>query len=76
MLKQNALIERMWGGPDAITGKTADQFILEASAAENAPDFAKAAAISICRAYGICGICDPAYIANIINREINRLGPD
>ena len=31
-----------------------------------APEWAQQAAISICRSYGIKGICDPAYIANVI----------
>ena len=30
---------------------------------------AKNASIRICRAYGIHGICDPAYIANVIDAE-------
>ena len=38
---------------------------------DSPPDI-RAIAIRICRAYGINGICDPAYIANIIAKETGR----
>jgi hypothetical protein len=33
------------------------------------PAWVKRAAIAVCRAYGIRGISDPAYICNVITRE-------
>lgn len=36
------------------------------------PDDIKNAALRICQAYGIRGICDPMYIANVIAKETGR----
>lgn len=36
------------------------------------PDDIREAAISVCRAYGIRGICDPMYIANTIAQKLGR----
>ena len=36
----------------------------------NIPKGLKVLATRICRAYGIRGICDPAYIANVIAFEL------
>jgi hypothetical protein len=35
------------------------------------PDI-RSAAVRICQAYGIRGICDPGYIANVIAHELGR----
>ena len=36
------------------------------------PKDIRKAAERICRAYGISGICDPGYIANVIAVELGR----
>ena len=60
---------RIWHGPCAITGKTA-QWFYEQLKDVNVSLQAKRSAIKICRSYGINGLCDPGYIANNIEREI------
>lgn len=62
---------RVWDGPCATTGKTAVWF-LEAFSGCTASIEAKRAAMSICRSYDITGLCDPAYIANVIQRELDN----
>ena len=56
---------------DPITGMDPSHMAELADQAD-APDWAKAAAIAICRSYGIKGICDFAYIANTIRAEFKR----
>jgi hypothetical protein len=66
-LRQKQLFDRPYMGKDAVTGLTMDEFIARVDApGVDAPDDAKRAAISICRSYGITGLCDPGYIANVI----------
>jgi len=65
------LFERPYAGKDAITGRTMDEFIQHVDTVL-APDFAKEAAINICRAYNIRGLCDPGYIANVIMSAYTR----
>ena len=36
------------------------------------PDDIKRISIRLCRSYGIRGICDPMYIANVIAVELGR----
>jgi hypothetical protein len=36
------------------------------------PEDLRTAATRICRAYGIKGICDPMYVANVIANETGR----
>lgn len=36
------------------------------------PAYIKNASERICHAYGIRGVCDPAYIANVINAELRK----
>ena len=68
-----ALFERPYNGPDAITGRTMSEFIeLVDSPGVTATDFAKEAAIRVCRSYNIVGICDPGYIANVIQSSFDR----
>ena len=67
------LFERPYGKSDAITGLTAQEFIDRVdSPGVNALDFAKEAAIRICRSYGIDGLSDPGYIANVIQHCFDR----
>ena len=70
--RNNVLFERPYRGKDAVTGLTMDQFAKRVDVS-HAPDYAKAAAIKICRSYDIKGECDPAYIANVIVQEARRL---
>ena len=71
--RTSVLFERPYKGPDAITGYTMSEFIeFVDSDGVTASDFAKAAAIRICRSYGIRGICDPGYIANVIQSSFDR----
>ena len=72
MLQPNPIVERPWRGPDAITGLTMDELVSRANEADNARDGAKDAAISICRSFNIRGLCDPAYIANVIEGALKR----
>ena len=65
------IVERPWKGPDAITGITMDDLVSRVNEAK-ARDGAKAAAISICRSFNIRGLCDPAYIANVIESALQR----
>jgi hypothetical protein len=76
-LPDSAIDSRPWPGKDATTQRTMDEFreSLEGGPQHGDwPEWLTRAAVSICRAYGIKGICDPAYIANVINNE--RLGID
>ena len=66
------IVERHWKGPDAITGLEMDELVARANRAD-ARDGAKAAAIDICRSYNIRGICDPAYIANVIEGALKTV---
>lgn len=78
MVPENKRITlRPWSGPSAFTGKTMDEYADELSGpAQHGewPEWLTRAAVSICRSYGIKGLCDPAYIANVINNS--RLGYD
>lgn len=47
-----------------------EAFFTKAFKGYNAPERLKAAASRICVAYGIRGICDPMYIANLIAVEL------
>jgi len=47
-------------------------FFEEAFRGTDCPADLKRAATRICRSYGINGICDPVYIANVIAVEIGR----
>ena len=49
-----------------------NQFFDEAFKTCKASKQAMEASKRICLAYGIRGICDPAYIANVIQSEINK----
>ncbi len=40
----------------------------EAFKGVNVPDYARVAASRLCKIYNIGGVCDPAYIANLITR--------
>jgi hypothetical protein len=51
---------------DATTGIEADTLVQRVDRSD-APDWAKVAALSIVRAYGLRGVTDPAYIANTIH---------
>ncbi len=51
--------------------KRAD-FYTEAFKGVNVPEDIKAAAIRICDAYGIRGICDPVFISNVIAMNTGR----
>ena len=75
MLQSSPVVERPWRGPDAITGLTMDELVSRANEAEKARDGAKDAAISICRSFNIRGLCDPAYIANVIEGALKRRHP-
>lgn len=55
----------------ATTGLSADEIVNRVDCAD-APDWAKAAAIRICRSYGISGLCDFAYVSNTIRAEYQR----
>ncbi|MCK5020241.1 MAG: hypothetical protein KAS32_24595, partial [Candidatus Peribacteraceae bacterium] len=46
--------------------KLDEKFFNEAFKNNTVPQDIKKASISICRAYGINGICDPVYISNVI----------
>lgn len=48
------------------------KFFNEAFKDVNVPDDIRQAAERICFCYGITGICDPVYIANIIAFETGR----
>lgn len=66
-------VERPWDGPCATTGVTMDEFaerVEDHWMQRETPDWIKRAAIAICRAYGIRGLADPAYICNTITREM------
>ncbi len=65
------IIPEPWTGKDILTGFTAIELAHYANESDALP-FAKAAAIRICRSYAIKGICDPAYIANVIQAELDR----
>ncbi len=65
------IIERPWKGSCATTGLTAEELLSRVGGAA-ARDGAKAAAIRISRSYNIRGLCDPAYIANVIEQELQR----
>ena len=71
--RENALFDRPYRGNDCITNFTMKEFVeMVDSDGVLADDFAKEAAISICRSYGIHGICDAGYIANVIQSSYNR----
>jgi hypothetical protein len=60
--------ERCW-----TTGLTMREFEERlAGLPASVPEFAILAAVRICRAYGISGACDPAYIANVIATEFEK----
>lgn len=65
--------DRPWRGPDATTGRTVDDFRdsfdVPPQYAADWPEWVTRAAVSICRSYGIRGVSDPAYIANVIMGE-------
>ena len=65
------IIPEPWAGKDVLTGFTAAELAHYVNESD-ALLFAKAAAIRICRSYAIRGICDPAYIANVIQAELDR----
>jgi hypothetical protein len=73
MEKQSSenIVHRPWKGPCATTGLTLQEFIDRLDGV-HAPDWAKAAAIAICRSFGITGWSDPGYIANVIMGEYTR----
>lgn len=50
-----------------------DDFFNEAFKGYVIPEDIKHAAMHICNAYGIKGICDPMYIANVIAMYTNRM---
>lgn len=65
-------VQRPWQGDCATTGKSMEQYAAEVDdwlMERNTPAWVKRAAIAVCRAYGIRGISDPAYICNVITRE-------
>jgi hypothetical protein len=72
---QSVEVERPWNGRCATTGLTMDDFaerVDDQWMVRPTSDAVKRAAIAICRAYGIRGLADPAYIANTITREMER----
>lgn len=75
MISDVDLFERPWRGPCATTLLTMEQFRERLEDCTARP-MAQAAAVWICRAYGIVGLCDPAYIANVIEAEVVRLGKE
>lgn len=48
------------------------EFFATAFAGETVPPDIRRAAERVVASYGICGICDPMYIANIIAVELGR----
>lgn len=56
-----------WSAPNAMR-----EFFAVAFAGETVPPDIRRAAERIVAAYGICGICDPMYIANVIAVETGR----
>ena len=48
------------------------EFFATAFAGETVPPDIRRAAERVVAAYGICGICDPMYIANVIAVELGR----
>ena len=48
------------------------EFFAEAFAGYDVPADLRRAAERLCVAYGIRGICDPMYIANVIAMELGR----
>lgn len=63
---------RPWPGKCATTGLTMAEFAERLTFNPNNKFDARVsrAAVSICRAYGINGLCDPAYIANVISNAL------
>lgn len=47
-----------------------DEFFAEAFKGSNVPDDIRRLSERLCVSYGIRGICDPMYIANVIAREL------
>jgi hypothetical protein len=74
---QSPVDQRPWNGPCATTGHTMDEFaeyLGDQDQHGNPWDpRVTRSAVSICRRYGIRGICDPAYIANVITNELAEL---
>ena len=50
--------------------KADKDFFKEAFKGHNVPENLKRLSARLCRSYGIKGICDPMYIANIIALEL------
>lgn len=70
-LADSAITDRPWRGKCATTGLTMDDFRERLSFTSpqhgDMPDWVTRAAVSICRSYGIKGLSDPMFIANVIN---------
>ncbi len=64
--------ERPWTGACATTGLTMAEFAARLEGTD-VPEWVSQAAVAICRSYGITGLCDPAYIANVIARRAGEL---
>lgn len=62
---------RGFNGPDATTGLTAKEMVTLVDHS-TAPDWAKVAAISLCRAYAINGAADFAHVANVIAKAYSH----
>ena len=65
------IIPNHWAGKDPLTGRSTAWFKRQL-AESSASSAAKAAAVRLCRAYTLTDPTDPAYIAHIIQREIDR----
>ncbi len=61
------ITSRPWKGPCAVTRLTMEEYDERLKHVAHLPAWATRAAVDICRAYGIKGECDPAYIANVIH---------
>ena len=70
-MEPEELFERPYKGHDATAGLTMAEFA-ERLTDSKASLSAKRASVRICRAYGICGLSDPGYIANVIQAEQDR----
>lgn len=73
----DAITTRPWNGRCWTTGRTMDEFAESFEFGSQYrdehgdwPEWMTRAAVAICRSYGIKGICDPAYIANVIHGEM------
>lgn len=78
MVKDSAITDRPWRGQCATTGWTVDDFrdalAHVISEQPTMPESVTRAAVSIARSYGIKGLADVGYMANVIAGELCRDG--